>query len=224
MHKILSGITLMTIMFLASCGIEPTISLEKQTFAPGEEIRLTFKAPKYDESGWIGIIPSNVPHGSESTNDEYDLDYQYLDGQTSGVMIFIAPGQEGSYDFRMHDMDGDGKEVTYTTFNIKIVIEGASLKIEKETFAPGEEIKVEFEAPPVFGAGAWVGIIPSDIPHGSESKNDEYDIDYHYIEKRVSGTMFFTAPAEAGEYDIRMHDTDNNGNEIMFVSFEVNSQ
>ncbi len=221
MRKIVCCITLMTIMFLVSCGIEPTISLEKQTFAPGEEIRLTFKAPKYEENGWIGIIPSNVPHGSEATNDEYDLDYQYLDGQTSGVMIFIAPGQEGSYDFRMHDTDGDGKEVTYTTFNIKIVIEGASLKIEKETFAPGEEIKVEFEAPPVFGAGAWIGIIPSDIPHGSESKNDEHDIDYHYIEKRTSGMMFFTAPEEPGEYHIRMHDTDNNGNEIMFVSFEV---
>ena len=224
MRKIIYGSILVTITYILSCGIEPMISLEKQTFAPGEEIRLTFKAPVYDKSAWIGIIPSNIAHGSEATNDEYDLDYQYLDGRTSGVMIFIAPGQEGSYDFRMHDSDGDGKEVTYTTFNIKVVIEGASLKIGKETFLPGEEIKVEFEAPPVFGAGAWIGIIPSDIPHGSESKNDEHDIDYHYIEKRTSGAMFFTAPDEPGEYDIRMHDTDNNGNEIIFVTFEVTAQ
>ena len=47
MRKILSGITLMTIMFLASCGIEPMITLEKTTFAPGEErtlMRALFKA------------------------------------------------------------------------------------------------------------------------------------------------------------------------------------
>jgi hypothetical protein len=214
----------MAIVLITSCGTKPTLSLEKQTFAPGEEIRLTFKAPAYDEDAWIGIIPSNVPHGSESTNDEYDLDYQYLEGQTAGVMMFLAPGQVGSYDFRMHDTDGDGNEVASITFVVEIVVEGALLKIEKETFTPGEEIKVEFVAPPVFGSGAWIGIIPANIPHGSESKNDEYDIEYHYIEKRTSGMMFFTAPDEPGEYDIRMHDTDNNGNEIMFIMFKVVSE
>lgn len=221
MRKILHGITLMTLLFFVACGIEPLITLEKTTFAPGEEIRVTFKAPVYDESAWIGIIPSNVPHGSESTNDQYDLDYQYLDGQTSGVMLFIAPGQVGSYDFRMNDNDGDGKEVTSVTCNVEIVIQGAVLKIEKETFSPGEEFKVEFEAPRVFGSGAWIGIVPADTPHGSESTNDEHDIEYHYIERRTSGTMIFTAPDEPGTYDIRMHDTDNDGNEILFVSFEV---
>jgi hypothetical protein len=38
---------------------------------------------------------------------------------TSGTMTFTAPGDAGKYDFRMHDTDANGVEVTSITFEVK---------------------------------------------------------------------------------------------------------
>lgn len=94
------------------------------------------------------------------------------------------------------------------------------LTIEKTFYAQGEEILVKFHAPAYWPEDAWIGIIPSQIQHGSEEINDAYDITYQYIEKRTHGVMVFTAP-EPGQWDLRMHNTDRTGKEISYVSFTV---
>jgi uncharacterized protein YoxC len=93
--------------------------------------------------------------------------------------------------------------------------------LNKTTFAPTEEIQVSFVALSTFASNAWVGIIPSDIPHGSEAVNDQHDLSYQYLNGRTSGTLVFKAPTPNGSYDLRMHDTDSNGQEVYSVSFEV---
>ncbi|MBN2620246.1 hypothetical protein JXB22_04065 [candidate division WOR-3 bacterium] len=209
-------------LLLIQCGQQASLSVDKTIVAPGAEITVTFTAGSgFKENAWIGIIPSNIPHGKESQNDEHDLVYKYLDNKTEGTFTFMAPGQAGSYDFRMHDTDAEGKEVASVTFAVQVFKEGATLKLDKEIYAPGEEIRVTFNAPGEWGAGAWIGIIPSDVPHGSEEENDQHDIAYRYLEEKTTGLVTFSAPEEAGAYDIRMHDTDNSGNEITSVSFEV---
>jgi uncharacterized protein YjbI with pentapeptide repeats len=93
------------------------LQLNKTTFAPGEEIRVSFVAlPTKTSNGWIGIIPSQIPHGSQSVNDQHDISYQDLRGRTSGELVFTAPTQKGSYDFRMND---GGKEITSTSFRVQ---------------------------------------------------------------------------------------------------------
>lgn len=96
-----------------------TLTLDKTTFAPGEQIQVHFTAPDtFPDDAWVGIIPSSVAHGSEAENDEYDEDYRYLEGEVEGVFEFIAPLVPGSYDFRMHDTDYEGLEVAFTTFHV----------------------------------------------------------------------------------------------------------
>lgn len=95
------------------------------------------------------------------------------------------------------------------------------LRLDKNSFNPGEDIQVYFEASGNFDTSAWVGIIPSSVAHGSEAENDKYDMTYQYLEKRTSGTLTFKAPQEPGSYDLRMFDTDNNGREVASVSFVV---
>jgi len=96
-----------------------TISIGFHTAKPGESIQVNYSAPSdYPENAWIGIIPSNIPHGSESENDNYDLSYQYLKKQTMGSLRFVAPSKEGKYDFRMHDTDNNGKEIAFVTFEV----------------------------------------------------------------------------------------------------------
>ncbi len=98
----------------------------------------------------------------------------------------------------------------------------ARLSIDKRVYAPGETIRVTFQAPPAYHRSAWVGIIPSRVPHGREIVNDRHDIAYHYLEKRTSGVMSFRAPSKPGSYDLRMNDTDSaSGHEVASVSFRV---
>jgi hypothetical protein len=66
----------------------------------------------------VGIIPSEVPHGSESVNDRNDLTYQYLRGRTGGVLTFRAPPAPGNYDFRMNDSDNGGRELASVPFKV----------------------------------------------------------------------------------------------------------
>ncbi|MDP2433638.1 MAG: hypothetical protein Q8O33_16665 [Pseudomonadota bacterium] len=99
--------------------------------------------------------------------------------------------------------------------------ESSSLRLARDRYAPGEAIVVDFTASGSYADNAWVGIIPSHIPHGSEAENDRHDLTYQYLRKRTSGSLTFTAPMAPGNYDLRLHDTDNNGREVASVSFQV---
>jgi hypothetical protein len=98
----------------------------------------------------------------------------------------------------------------------------ATLSIDKKEVKPSETIIVTFEATTSdFASGAWVGIIPSNIEHGDETKNDEYDVDYQYLNDRTEGTMTFKAPMKPGKWDFRLHTSDNEGKEVASVTFTV---
>ena len=99
-----------------------------------------------------------------------------------------------------------------------------ALSVSKNMVSPGEPITVSFSVSPALPNNAWIGIIPSRIPHGSEAVNDQHDITYQHLQGRSRGTMSFSAPAKPGRYDFRMHNTDDNGQEIAFVSFQVTGQ
>jgi len=98
-----------------------------------------------------------------------------------------------------------------------------SLSVNQAEFQPGESLVAQFTAAPGFPDNAWVGIIPSSVPHGSELTNDAHDIAYRYLNGDTSGTLTFTAPEQPGSYDLRMHDTDSgdDGVEVASVSFTV---
>ena len=97
-----------------------------------------------------------------------------------------------------------------------------SLTLDKLSYSPGEIMTVTFTALDTYESNAWVGIIPSHIAHGDEAVNDQYDISYQYLNGMTAGTLTFSAPSAPGSYDMRMHDTDTNGNEVTSVSFTVN--
>lgn len=98
-----------------------------------------------------------------------------------------------------------------------------TLTLQKNRVAPGETITAQFTASKDFPENAWVGVIPSSVPHGKESDNDANDVAYEYLSKRESGTLTFTAPTQAGSWDLRMSNTDDGtvGKEVTSVTFTV---
>ena len=216
------GLAILASLTLTATSFAASLSLEKKTYSPGESITVTFTRAGLASDAWAGIVPSQFPHGSEAENDLHDVSYQYIKNATSNSMTFVAPSAPGSYDVRLHDTDQDGREVASTTFKILAPdLSAAALSLGKKSYIPGEKIAVRFETPPGLPRDAWVGIVPSSVPHGDEPTNDRSNVGYRYLERKVEGTLDFNAPAAAGSYDFRLHSTDSDGQEIASVSFSV---
>jgi outer membrane protein OmpA-like peptidoglycan-associated protein len=216
--KELASVTFQVVAVEYKTKLQPN----KTTFTPGEEITLTFSVQsQLPQHAWIGVIPSNIEHGSEQINDQHDVDYQYV-SEKSGTLKFKAPEKAGKWDFRLNDSDSaDAREIGSVTFEVSSVKLEGTLKLKKKSFVPGEEIELEFTAPEELSPTAWIGMIPSNVPHGDENVNDQHDIQYQYLQKKGSGVMKFTAPPEGGSYDFRLNSSDSNGVEITSVSFQV---
>jgi len=201
-----------------------SLSIDKRGYTPGESIAVMFTAPPgLPSNAWVGIIPSSVPHGSETTNDQNDIAYKYLQGNTSGTLTFTAPTTPGNYDLRLNSSDNNGTELTYVSFTVSggAAPSSASLSLSTYSVSPGGSIAVTFSAPAGLSSNAWIGIIPSWVAHGSEVTNDQYDLSYQYLSGKTSGTLYFSAPTTPGSYDFRMHDTDDNGRELTSMTFTV---
>lgn len=191
---------------------EPAIAV------PGGTVMVHFEAaPTFHDNAWAGVVPSDVPHGSEAENDRHDLDYEYLKKRVSGTLELRAPAQAGTYDVRLHDSDHDGREVASVSFEVRNVT--GKVWLDKSEFTTGEAMKVHFQVPDGLDTSAWAGVIPSEVPHGSEATNDKHDLNYVYLNGKTEGTLSFSAPATEGRFDIRLNDTASNGSEIASVSF-----
>jgi Ca-activated chloride channel family protein len=202
-------------------AVSGRVWLDKKDFATGEAMSLHFEVPAgLSSRAWVGIVPSEVPHGDEATNDKHDVGYQYLSGRTEGTLGFSAPSTEGSFDFRLHDSDSGGSEIATVTFSTAKV--SAEVWLDQTTFFPGAKIPVHFKAPGALGGSAWIGLVPPDIPHGSARENDRHDVNYAYVSGQAEGTAEINGPKQAGKWEARLHDsTDSDGNELAFASFEV---
>jgi hypothetical protein len=86
--------------------------------------------------------------------------------------------------------------------------------IDSNAVAPGGSFTVTVSAPENLPRNAWVGIIPSHVPHGDEAVNDQHDVSYQYLEGRTQAVLTFQAPETPGSYELRLHDTDGNGIEL----------
>lgn len=97
----------------------------------------------------------------------------------------------------------------------------ATLSLSRTRVAPGQQVVVAVTTAAALPRDAWVGIIPSHVPHGDEAVNDRHDLSYQYLEGRREGVFVFSAPDTPGAYDLRLHSTDASGIELASVSFHV---
>jgi len=193
--------------------------LDKSDFVTGERMNVHFEVPaELNPKAWAGIVPANIEHGSEAVNDQHDISWEYLDGRANGTLAMLSPAKTGKWDVRLNDFNGNGNEFAYVTFNVTMA--KGEVSIDKGQYSPGETIAVKYNVYNLLSPKAWAGVVPSDIEHGSEARNDNYDTSWEYL-GGASGSLKLRAPDKPGRYDVRVHDSNDDGNEIAFTSFVV---
>ncbi|THB65610.1 MAG: hypothetical protein D6B27_08250, partial [Gammaproteobacteria bacterium] len=128
----------------------------------------------------------------------------------------------GKYDFRMNETTND-KEITAVEFEVAVPMEGNKLSLNKNSFAPGEQIILNFTASPLLPQNTWIGLIPAHVAHGSTKRNNQHDSTYQTVYGKASGQMKFTAPRDPGKYTFRMNETTND-KEVASVTFTVSKR
>lgn len=99
-------------------SLDADMEISKESYSPGETITVNYTAPSaWDNTAWIGIVPSIVDHGNERENFKNKLEHKNLSGP-KGTLTFTAPQTPGVYDLRMHSSDKDGMEVE----DIRIIV------------------------------------------------------------------------------------------------------
>jgi hypothetical protein len=187
---------------------------------------------KISHSRLTGIIKRAIPKGAKQTylrailNKHSSTSEKFLikakqDLQNTGWLPLLTG--EGKHTEVKSEYTDDSREneVASDTPAKEEEAEKPSLTCTPSVAKPAELIFVDFNAPADYPPNAWIGIIPSHIPHGSEAQNNLYVISHEYLQKRTSGTLHFTAPINPGIYDVRMNDSDDNGKEVCSTTFRV---
>ena len=90
------------------------VQLDKQSYAPGEEIKITALATGLSDSAWVEIVPSEYSPGETSESDSEPLSRLSL--ASEGPLQLPAPLSPGNYEMRLRD-EGD-KNLATRSFQV----------------------------------------------------------------------------------------------------------
>ncbi|MDQ3668519.1 MAG: DUF1800 family protein [Acidobacteriota bacterium] len=196
-------------------GGTPTFSLSASptTVNPGQAIMVSWAAPAgRPANDWVGLYVVGDP-------DTGYLSYQYTAGAPSGSLPFAAPAQAGQYEFRYFTDDSYNRVATSNTVTVggaptptptpvptPTPIPSFSVMASPSTVNPGQTITVTWTAPAGRPANDWVGLYKVGDPETSY-------LSYQYTAGAASGNASFTAPGQAGQYEVRYF-TDDSYNRV----------
>lgn len=130
-------------------------------------------------------------------------------------------GDQQGNSVQNEDKDFTALETDESTRICDMVVTG--MKMDKEKYSVDEEIKITVTWEGTPADDTWIGIIPAEVPHGSEEENDQYDTDYRYFVDMKSGDTFVFeyGVMEPGEYTMRINESDAGGAELAWCKFTV---
>ena len=115
----MKNLILLGLMGACLSSLGQTFTLDKTAYQKGEPIHIQFqKADSIPSKAWIGIVPSHIPHGKESTNDRHDIVYRFVEEHPDGKMLFYAPSTGENWDVRYSSNDAGNREYASVTFAV----------------------------------------------------------------------------------------------------------
>lgn len=165
------------------------------------------------------VLAEGFTKGVSFNSDDSVVNGMFNYEHASGYMLSILAGEQDVI-VTMTKTEPSTGSSTSESMEIPTVLDG-SMSLDKETYTVEEMIVVSLQINTPLASDAWVGIVPSDTPHGLESDADAVDLAYAYVESNEEITLY--APYEPGQYDVRLFNTDSSdGVELASVTITVN--
>lgn len=95
------------------------------------------------------------------------------------------------------------------------------LSLTRKDYEPGWPIYVSLDLPKELPEDAWIGVVPAAVPHGDIAKNEDKRTDYKWLNEQTTGFLELKAPAEPGEYTLRLNEHEDKGRELDHIAFRV---
>ena len=169
--------------------IAPTVSTDKESYLPTEQITASFNNMSGNVQDWIAIYPAG-----STTAWENMIQWEWIPGNIQGTQTFEAL-PAGDYEVRVffnnsaHLKGCHAFSVKNTTFN---------LESRKVAYDPFELIHADFIN--MRGtASDWIGIFPVGANHEKESA-----IQWKYAKSLVNGSLNFNG-LDVGTYEMRAY-------------------
>ncbi len=219
--KIMKVILLFIIVFFTACGSETSIkkdnlqnskrawlqsvqlSSDKRSYNIGESIRVSLENVSGEDNNWVGIYKKGEQSGWDNV---YDQKWFYF---RDGTLDLTAPSKGGDYEIRLFYNDTLNVE---KSIPIKVLAK-SHLNISKKDYLKNETITINLSS--IDGEdNNWVGIYKKD---DQSAWDNVYDQKWFYFR---NGSLKLQAPANSGDYQIRLFYNDSLNVEE-FVDFTV---
>jgi hypothetical protein len=161
---------------------------------PGNQITVNWTAPSgHSTTDWVGLYRTGAA-------DSAFISFQYLSSATSGTMSFVAPTNEGGYEFRCYLNNGFTKAATSNPVAVSGTV---SLSTSATNVGPGASVTVNWNSSTTRAANDWIGLYV-------QGAADTNFISFQYIGSAgTSGSRTFTMPSKNGVYEFRYFLTDS---------------
>ena len=166
------------------------LKMDHRTYMPGQDLSAKYVAPG-NFSGWVGIMKTDQTRGKAGKDKA--LSYQNLEG-SSGTLKLKAPAENGSYDLRMYNTNGE--EMNSLNFNVRV----PSITATPASVNTCEEITVSYAGAPGYESD-WIAMYKS-------GSSDTSFTSRQYLGGKENGTVILDAP-DPGMYDFRIFENDS---------------
>lgn len=176
-----------------------TVGIENATFE--------VSAPSIHMEDKVSVKVGNIPHTDafndawvglykiDAKDDQYELGKKIEELPGTGIWELNVPKELGKYEFRVFANNSYslpmGKSAPF-----EVVLDTPVFKLEKTTYAIGEDIKVSFEKEPITD-DAWIGFY-------AKNAKDDQCLGRANISELDKTKTFTVKASKSGEYDFRM--------------------
>lgn len=168
-------------------AVAQTVSLQKNVFAPGEKIVVSF-------SGFLGTPKDWISIAEPGSADEKYIIWGYTDGSKSGTITFDGRNS-GDYEIRGY-FNNESIIRARVSFRVGNTDRNLVAKPTQASYKPFEKITVQFSGLPG-NSRDWISIA------SVGSAIDQYK-SWFYTEGKQSGTHEFPGQPE-GDYEVRVY-------------------
>lgn len=182
---------------------------DKASYIVGEPISITARKDKnrFYGNGWIGLFHQGALGDGGASIADGRLTWQRIPAAGKQA-VFRAPGNPGSYEFRLYDRDNWNYVLDRIAVKVTLPPTPGVMRIEKKVFTIGEPMTLNVAMKPNrYYGNSWIGLFRDGVEVPGGGKVLENRLTWQRANLKTK-SLKFTAPSTPGKYVFRLYDRD----------------